>query len=91
MRMYMYDQYKSANLATILTLGLHFGCLSVPFGCLSVPFGAFLWLDAPVLGGRTNNKNPLTSPPPPPINHKTHVAGDQQLSPVATKTKMFIM
>ena len=44
----MYDQYKSANWATILTLGLHFGCLSVPFGafrlpfrCLSVPFGTF--------------------------------------------------
>ena len=37
----MYDQYKSENWATILTLGLHFSCLSVPFGCLSVPFGAF--------------------------------------------------
>ena len=38
--MRMYDQYKSANWATILTLGLH-------FGCLSVPFGDFLWLDTP--------------------------------------------
>ena len=48
--MRMYDQYKSANWATILTLGLHFGCLSVPFGdfrCLSVPFGAFRCLSVP--------------------------------------------
>ena len=50
----MYDQYKSANWATILTLGLHFGCILVafwlPFGafrCLSVPFGAFRCLSVP--------------------------------------------
>ena len=49
MRTSMYDQYKSANWATILTLGLHFGCLSVAF---RLPFGAFLWLDAPCLDSR---------------------------------------